>query len=85
MGSVLLVGTGGALGAMGCRYGLSLLPWRGVPAADPGLTNLPGAVFIGFIARTTGHGRFEPVRRPLGKKPACAAASLPFPPFPWRA
>lgn len=28
MGSVLLVGTGGALGAMG-RYGLSLLPWRG--------------------------------------------------------
>ena len=25
---VLLVGAGGALGAMG-RYGLSLLPWRG--------------------------------------------------------
>ena len=28
MGNLLLVGAGGALGAMG-RYGLSLLPWQG--------------------------------------------------------
>ena len=39
MGSVLLVGTGGALGAMG-RYGLSLLPWRGEFPLLTLLTNL---------------------------------------------
>ena len=49
MGSVLLVGTGGALGAMG-RYGLSLLPWRGEFPLLTLLTNLLGAVLIGFIA-----------------------------------
>ena len=41
MGSVLLVGTGGALGAMG-RYGLSLLPWRGEFPLLTLLTNLLG-------------------------------------------
>ena len=50
MGSVLLVGTGGALGAMG-RYGLSLLPWRGEFPLLTLLTNLLGAVLIGFMRR----------------------------------
>lgn len=49
MGSVLLVGAGGALGAVG-RYGLSLLPWRGDFPLPTLLTNLLGAVLIGFIA-----------------------------------
>lgn len=55
MGSVLLVGMGGALGAVG-RYGLSLLPWRG---DLPLLTNLLGAVLIGFIAGLAGRGRLN--------------------------
>lgn len=55
MGSVLLVGTGGALGAMG-RYGLSLLPWRGEFPLLTLLTNLLGAVLIGFIAGLAGRG-----------------------------
>lgn len=83
MGSVLLVGTGGALGAMG-RYGLSLLPWRGEFPLLTLLTNLLGAVLIGFIAGLAGRGRLNPSAALFGK-PACAAASPPFPPFPWRA
>ena len=58
MGSVLLVGTGGALGAMG-RYGLSLLPWRGEFPLLTLLTNLLGAVLIGFIAGLAGRGRLN--------------------------
>lgn len=56
MGSVLLVGAGGALGAVG-RYGLSLLPWRGDFPLLTLLTNLLGAVLIGFIAGLAGRGR----------------------------
>ena len=56
MGSVLLVGMGGALGAVG-RYGLSLLPWRGDFPLPTLLTNLLGAVLIGFIAGLAGRGR----------------------------
>ena len=56
MGSVLLVGAGGALGAVG-RYGLSLLPWRGDFPLPTLLTNLLGAVLIGFIAGLAGRGR----------------------------
>lgn len=56
MGSVLLVGMGGALGAVG-RYGLSLLPWRGDFPLLTLLTNLLGAVLIGFVAGLAGRGR----------------------------
>lgn len=58
MGSVLLVGMGGALGAVG-RYGLSLLPWRGDLPLLTLLTNLLGAVLIGFIAGLAGRGRLN--------------------------
>ena len=50
MGSVLLVGTGGALGAMG-RYGLSLLPWRGEVPLLTLLTNLLGAALGQRLSR----------------------------------
>ncbi len=61
MGSVLLVGMGGALVAVG-RYGLSLLPWRGdfpLLTLLTLLTNLLGAVLIGFIAGLAGRGRLN--------------------------
>ena len=47
--SLLAVGTGGALGAIG-RWGLSLLPFRGEFPLLTLVTNLLGAVLIGFIA-----------------------------------
>jgi len=67
MGSVLLVGTGGALGAMG-RYGLSLLPWRGEFPLLTLLTNLLGAVLIGFMA---GRGRLNPSAALFWKTGVC--------------
>lgn len=49
MSSFLWVGLGGAVGAV-CRYGLSLVPVRcGFPILTL-LTNLLGAVAIGFVA-----------------------------------
>ena len=59
MGSVLLVGTGGALGAMG-RYGLSLLPYTGEFPLLTLCTNLLGALLIGFVAGLAGQGRLSP-------------------------
>ena len=57
---VLAVGTGGALGALG-RYGISLLPLRGEFPLLTLVTNLLGAVLIGFIAGWAGRGRlFSP-------------------------
>mgnify|MGYP005797686171 CR=1 FL=1 len=53
--SLLAVGTGGALGAMG-RWGLSLLPFRGEFPLLTLATNLLGAVLIGFIAGWAGRG-----------------------------
>ena len=47
--SLLAVGTGGALGAIG-RWGLSLLPFRGEFPLLTLVTNLLGAVLIGFLA-----------------------------------
>ena len=46
---LLAVGAGGALGAIG-RWGLSLLPFRGEFPLLTLVTNLLGAVLIGFIA-----------------------------------
>ena len=56
---VLLVGAGGALGAMG-RYGLSLLPWRGDFPLLTLCTNLLGAVLIGFIVGLADQGQLSP-------------------------
>lgn len=47
--NALLVGLGGAVGAVG-RYGLSLLPCRSAFPLLTLLTNLIGAVLIGFVA-----------------------------------
>ena len=75
MGSVLLVGTGGALGAMG-RYGLSLLPWRGEFPLLTLLTNLLGAVLIGFIAGLAGRGRLNPSAALFWKTGVCGGFTI---------
>ena len=49
----LLVGLGGALGAMG-RYGISLLPWSGTFPLLTLLTNFLGTVAIGCVAGLSG-------------------------------
>ena len=48
MNRFLLVGLGGALGAM-LRYGISLLPWKGEFPVLTLVTNLLGAVLIGLV------------------------------------
>lgn len=48
MDRFLIVGLGGGLGAM-ARYGISLLPWKGVFPVLTLVTNLLGAVLIGFV------------------------------------
>lgn len=62
--NALFVGLGGAVGAVG-RYGLSLLPCRSAFPLLTLLTNLIGAVLIGFVAGTGGPGapllRLDPV------------------------
>ena len=55
---LLAVGAGGALGAIG-RWGLSLLPFRGEFPLLTLVTNLLGAVLIGFIAGWAGRGRLS--------------------------
>ena len=47
--NALFVGLGGAVGAVG-RYGLSLLPCRSAFPLLTLLTNLIGAILIGFVA-----------------------------------
>ena len=56
--SLLAVGAGGALGALS-RYGISLLPFRGEFPLLTLVTNLLGAVLIGFIAGWAGRGRLS--------------------------
>ena len=56
MVNALLVGAGGALGAMG-RYGLSLLPFRGDFPLLTLCTNFLGALLIGVIVGLAGAGR----------------------------
>ncbi len=56
MGSFLAVGLGGGVGAMG-RYALSLLPYQGTFPLLTFVTNLLGAVLIGFIAGLAGQER----------------------------
>ena len=70
MFQVLLVGAGGALGAMG-RYGLSLLPWRGDFPLLTLCTNLLGAVLMGFIVGLAGQGQLSPGRTLFWKTGVC--------------
>ena len=58
MGSFLAVGLGGGVGAMG-RYALSLLPYQGTFPFLTFVTNLLGAVLIGFIAGLAGQERLS--------------------------
>ena len=58
MSAFLAVGLGGGAGAMG-RYALSLLPCRGDFPLLTFLTNLLGAVLIGFITGLAGRGRLS--------------------------
>ena len=66
--SLLAVGTGGALGAIG-RWGLSLLPFRGEFPLLTLVTNLLGAVLIGFIAGWAGRGRLSSLLHLLPGEP----------------
>lgn len=47
--NILFVGLGGAIGAI-CRYAIGLLPYKGTFPVLTLITNLIGAVIIGFIA-----------------------------------
>lgn len=55
MWNMLIVGAGGAAGAMG-RYGISLLPWKGDFPLLTLATNLLGAILIGFVVGLSEHG-----------------------------
>ena len=56
MSGFLPVAFGGALGACG-RYAVSLLPWTDRFPLATLLTNLLGALLIGFVAGLSGGGR----------------------------
>ena len=56
--NALFVGLGGAVGAVG-RYSLSLLPCRSAFPLLTLLTNLIGAVLIGFVAGLAGRERLS--------------------------
>ena len=82
MWKLLAVGLGGALGAI-LRYLISLLPLKGSFPVWTLLTNLLGAVAIGFIAGASARGRMQDVAA-LFWKTGSAAGLPPFPPFRWR-
>ena len=58
MSGFLPVALGGALGACG-RYAVSLLPWTDRFPLATLLTNLLGALLIGFVAGLSGQGRLS--------------------------
>ncbi len=59
MGAFLAVGLGGALGAMG-RYGISLIPLKSVFPWLTLLTNVLGALVIGFVVGMTADSAASP-------------------------
>lgn len=59
MSGVLAVGLGGALGAVG-RYGISLLPLKSAFPWLTLLTNVLGALVIGFVVGVTAEGADSP-------------------------
>ena len=56
--NALFVGLGGTVGAVG-RYGLSLLPFRGDFPLLTLVTNLLGAILIGFVAGLAGREKLS--------------------------
>ena len=59
MSAFLAVGLGGALGAMG-RYGISLIPLKSVFPWLTLLTNVLGALVIGFVVGVTADNAASP-------------------------
>ena len=59
MSAFLAVGLGGALGAMG-RYGISLLPLKSAFPWLTLLTNVLGALVIGFVVGVTADNTASP-------------------------
>ena len=70
MWKLLAVGLGGALGAI-LRYLISLLPLKGSFPVWTLLTNLLGAVAIGFIAGASARGRMQYVAALFWKTGVC--------------
>ncbi|HIT53692.1 MAG TPA: fluoride efflux transporter CrcB [Candidatus Fimivicinus intestinavium] len=70
MEKLLAVGLGGALGAI-LRYLISLLPWRGDFPLLTLLTNLLGAVAIGFIAGAAARSRIAALPSLFWKTGVC--------------
>lgn len=70
MWKLLAVGLGGALGAI-LRYLISLLPLKGSFPVWTLLTNLLGAVAIGFIAGASARGRMQNVSVLFWKTGVC--------------
>ncbi|MFR2842184.1 MAG: fluoride efflux transporter CrcB [Acutalibacteraceae bacterium] len=70
MWKLLAVGLGGALGAI-LRYLISLLPLKGSFPVWTLLTNLLGAVAIGFIAGASARGRMQDVAALFWKTGVC--------------
>lgn len=59
MSGFIFVGLGGAAGSM-LRYAVSLIPYKGTFPVLTLLTNLAGAVLIGFIAGAAGEKQLSP-------------------------
>ena len=70
MWKLLAVGLSGALGAI-LRYLISLLPLKGSFPVWTLLTNLLGAVAIGFIAGASARGRMQDVAALFWKTGVC--------------
>lgn len=67
----LFVGLGGALGAM-CRYGISLIPYKGDFPVLTLITNLLGAIIIGIIVGiVSGKDSVSPHLQPFWKTGFC--------------
>ena len=76
MSSFLAVGLGGALGAMG-RYGISLLPLKSAFPWLTLLTNVLGALVIGFVVGVTADNTASPNTVLFWKTGVCGGFTRP--------
>ena len=76
----LAVAFGGAIGAAG-RYAISLMPVKAEFPVLTLLTNVLGAILIGFIAGVAAGMRIHRRMRYCSGRPACAAGLRHFPHF----